>query len=257
MKDKMKCIFCDTENNAKSIEHIISESFGNKEYVMQKGAVCDNCNSRFSNFEGIALTNSVYIMERARFGIVTKKGKNAKGKVNELIIEGDKDFKKNYLNIKGLNPKNFRDFDPKTKIAHLFIESFDKSEVATSKLILKIGLESIYTSQRQIFNKYNFKELKDYLTNKNNYDWPFLMTDIGTLTSVPNLTEESHLKNIHCELKFSEVNNETLLFNFKYGAIPVTINLINRNLNWIKEFLKHDEKATLYPLHYRGKLAKY
>lgn len=82
----MKCIFCDNENNAKSVEHIVPESFGNTFYALPKGSVCDDCNNNFSKFEGKALTNTVFVVERARFGVVTKKGKNAKGKVNELIV---------------------------------------------------------------------------------------------------------------------------------------------------------------------------
>ena len=111
----MKCIFCDIENDAKSIEHIVSESFGNKSYVMEKGRVCDKCNQKFSKFEGNALANSVFAMERARFGIITKKGKNVKGKVDELIIEGDEKFRKTYLSLQGLNLltfTNYRGDDP-------------------------------------------------------------------------------------------------------------------------------------------------
>ena len=74
----MKCIICDSEDESKSVEHIVSESFGNKEYVMQKGEVCDICNGRFSKCEQSALSNSVFVMERARFGVESKKGRTAK-----------------------------------------------------------------------------------------------------------------------------------------------------------------------------------
>lgn len=77
----MECIFCDAPNDAKSIEHIISESFGSKDYVMPRSTVCDNCNNRFSKFEDKALSNSIFVFERARLGVVTKKGKNVKGQV--------------------------------------------------------------------------------------------------------------------------------------------------------------------------------
>ncbi len=30
------CIFCDEENDAQSIDHIVSESFGNKSYTFRK-----------------------------------------------------------------------------------------------------------------------------------------------------------------------------------------------------------------------------
>jgi hypothetical protein len=254
----MKCIFCDIDTEAKSVEHIVSESFGNKDYVMQKGKVCDTCNGRFSKFEDTALTNSVFIMERARFGVVTKKGNNAKGKVNNLTIAGDKEFRPSYLTVKGLTLDNFEDFDHLTQTGHIVIASFDKSEVATSKLVLKIGLESIYVSQRTLFKKYVFKELKDFLTSKTNNDWPFLTTDfeIAKFCSVPRFSDKFRLKKNHCDLKYLEVDEQTLLFKFKYGAIPITLNLINRNLDWVKKTLAQDEKAILYPEHFRNKLVK-
>jgi len=252
----MYCIFCNKLNEAKSIEHIVPESFGNKKYVMQKGEVCDVCNNRFSKFENIALSNSIFVMERARFGIASKKGRTAKGKVNGLIIEGDTDFKKNILNIGGLNNQNFKNFDPNTKKGNLIIKSFDKSEAATSKLLLKMGLEALFKSQRVIFNKYDFNDLKAYLSTHNNTDWPFLTTDfeLEKFHSIPRYTDKYLLKQNHCELKYSENNNETLIFKFKYGVVAMAINLINRKLDWIKENMKNDALAGLSPEHYISKI---
>ena len=42
MKAPVQCIFHQKAMEAQSIEHIISESFGNKKYIMEKGAVCDD-----------------------------------------------------------------------------------------------------------------------------------------------------------------------------------------------------------------------
>lgn len=45
-----KCIFCDCDtSNSKSVEHIIPESLGNSELILEKGVVCDKCNNYFSN----------------------------------------------------------------------------------------------------------------------------------------------------------------------------------------------------------------
>lgn len=252
----MVCIFCNQENSAKSIEHIVSESFGNKHYVMQRGKVCDRCNSRFSKFEALALTNSVFIMERARLGIVTKKGKNAKGQVDDLIIEGDKDFRRDFITVKG--KATLHEFNPETNTGALYISSFDKSEVATSKLLLKMGLESIHTSRLDIYNKYVFTELTEFILGTNNSDWPFMTTDFGfkEFTSIPQYTEKHRLKKIRCTLGFLELNATTLLFKFKYGGIPMMINLLNRNLEWPTIVANVDQSASLYPEHFRNKLQK-
>lgn len=252
----MNCIFCDIENKAKAREHIVSQSFGNEHYVMQKGDVCDECNNKFSKFESTAMTNSVFIMERARFGIQTKKGKTAKGQINDLKIEGHYEFKKQHLTLNGLSEEDIKNIDPRTGIGKIVIPSFDKSEVAVSKLVLKIGLESIFTSQKKIFKKYDFSELKNYLTSKSQEEWPFLTTNIELekFTSVPTYTDKYKLTQNHCELKFCEVNPNTLLFKFKFGAIPITLNLLNRNLDWIMNILLQEKITSLYPEHYRRKI---
>jgi hypothetical protein len=152
-----KCIFCKLRSNEKVIEHIIPESFGNKEYILKNGLVCNECNNRFSKFETTALSNTVFVMERARFGIESKKGKSAKGKVGGLSIEGDKDLRPEIISIKGLNTGNVKNFDPKTKTFQIIVPTFDKSEVATSKMLLKIGMEAIFKSRIHVFLLSDFK----------------------------------------------------------------------------------------------------
>lgn len=255
----MTCIFCDKVNEAKSVEHIVSESFGNKFYVMEKRKVCDVCNSKFSKFEKVALSNSVFIMERARFGMETKKGKNAKGKLKELTIEGHPDFLEQHIYVKGISKENFKNFDPKTGVGELFVSSFDKSEVATSKLLLKIGLESLYTSRKKIYLKYNFNELTEFLLSNATYDWPFITTDaeFDKFDSIPRFDVKHKLNKIKCSLKYLEVDNKTLLFKFKYGDIPMIINLLSRNSEWILKTIEIDSKASVYPIHIGKKILKH
>jgi uncharacterized protein YlaI len=252
----VQCIICDKENNATSIEHIVSEAFGNKFYVAPQGRVCDECNNRFSKFEGVALSNSMFIMERARYGIATKRGKNAKGKVDNIEIQGHEEFEKNRITVKGLTPDNFKSFNPLNGTGELFIKSFDKSEVACSKLLLKMALPAIFVSQYELFQKYDFTDLKEFLTNKNTYDWPFVTSifDIAKFESIPTFTDKYNLKLIRCSLKYCELNEQTLLFKFTYGGISMVINLLNRSLDWAEQYLNSDSKSILYPDHFRKKL---
>ena len=251
----MHCIFHLTENDAKTIEHIVSESFGNHRYVMARGAVCDECNKRFSGFEGKALSNTIFGMERARHAVITKKGNNVKSKISELEIIGSEDFVKQKITVKGLAEENLKDFDPTTGIGKLVVKSFDKSESATSKLLLKIGLESLFTSQKKVYEKYDFTELRNYLLGVSNTDWPFMTTDFepDRFKSVPTFFDKYYLKRIHCRLFFCECADGSLLFNFKYGSVAMTINLIDRSDRWIQTFTAGDSKARLYPEHYRRK----
>lgn len=174
----MDCIFCDKSNNAKAIEHIVSESLGNNFYIMEKSTVCDECNNKFSKFEEKALTNTIFLMERANLGIVTKKGKNLKGKIENLTIQGHPEFKQKYVYIDGLKKSDILKFDQATNEMQIKIKSFDKSEESAAKLILKIALEALYKSRKKdIFDKYDFTALKEYVLGINNQPWPFALTE--------------------------------------------------------------------------------
>ncbi|WP_034893752.1 HNH endonuclease [Gillisia sp. Hel_I_29] len=246
------CIICDKKNNSNSIEHIIPESLGNQHYILEKGELCDNCNNLFSKFENKALSNSVFAMERARLGIKTKKGKTAKGKVDKLEIEGNKDFKRNHVEIKGLDKENFKNYNPKTKTGQVYVKAFDQSENAVSKFLLMVAVESIYKSQKKLYDKYNFKELKHYLTNQNTKDWVFITTNkaLENSKSIPTYLDKYRLSKIKCKLRFKEVSDDILLFNYDLGGISLIINLLNRDLKWLEKF----EEKSIYPEHFRKKL---
>ncbi|MEC3905978.1 HNH endonuclease [Tamlana sp. 2201CG12-4] len=252
----MKCIFCENINNAKSIEHIVPESFGNKNYTLEKGAVCDKCNNSFSHFEGKALTNSIFVMERCLFGIATKKGKPVKGKVNDLIVEADSEFKKNIVTFKSVDQNNVKLIDKKTGAMALTVETFDKSESAVSKLLLTMGLESLYKSQKDIYEKYDFSELRDYIMNSNRIDWPFMdsLFTMPNFKSIPTFYDKHLLNKAHCKLQFREYDKNTLLFKFIYGGIEMMINLLNRNLEWITQQNFTKSNSALHPEHYRKKI---
>ncbi|HLP18763.1 MAG TPA: HNH endonuclease [Chitinophagales bacterium] len=251
-----KCIFCDEENEAKAREHIVSESLGNKRYIIEKSAVCDKCNAKFSKFEQVALGNSIFVMSRAIQGIASKKGKTAKGRVGDLEIQGDDKFTKKHVVIKGLDKVPLQNFDPITRIGDLTIKTFDKSESAAAKLLLKTGIAGLYKSHPKVFNSYDFSQAKDFLSGKNNKDWPIITSDfeIGTFRSVPQLEDKYSLSHIDCKLTFLELDLDTLLFKFKYGGIPMMLNLVDRDIWWIRDVIANDPKAVIYPEHYRKKV---
>ena len=254
----MKCIICDSENTAKSIEHIVPESFGNKKYMMKRGTICDNCNSRFSKFEGKALSNSIFAVERARFAVPTKKGKNVKGKIGKFKIKGDEKFRKQHLTLQGLEKKDLKNYDPEKGTHQIRIESFDKSEVATSRFLLMLGVESIYKSKNKIYQKYDFSELKNYLTNITNKNWGFITNQGNPLyfTNIPQGRMLKYLKGIKCELKFNDEYEDELLFHFKYGGVGMTINLINRGLTWVDDYKEKYNKIFIFPQHLDEKYHK-
>lgn len=243
------CIICEQQNDSNSVEHIVSESFGNNLYVLEKGDVCDGCNNRFSKFETKALSHTVFAIERARFAVKTKKGKYVRGRVNELTFVGDEHFREQLISIGGLNPRNAYDFDPKKGTFKLRVETFEKSCVPTGRLLLKMGIEAIFKSKPKLFMNNDFTDLRNYLTNRSNRDWPFITSnkEFGSFFNIPGTFTTKHLKNNHITLRASNEFEDELLFKFRYGSIGMIINLLNRGLNWIYRYRDLDQDCYIYP----------
>ena len=251
------CIFCDNPVDQNSIEHIVPESLGNKNYVLPNGAICRTCNNNFSKFEEKALTKTMLGFERVRMGIPTKKGNVATAKNGDVSWVGSKDFKKNIITTYGITKEMIESFNPVDGSYKIRIPDFDKSEMATSRLLLKMGFESLFTSQRKIFNDYNFKDLKEHLTNKNNKDWPFLTTTnlkLSRFVSLPRFNIKHSFNKINTQLLISEVDDNTLLFSFKYSVAYYMINLVNRDIGWTEDYLSKSSLTNLYPEHLKNKI---
>jgi len=252
----MPCLICGIHEVDASIEHIVPESLGNEHYTLPRGNLCKKHNNLFSEFESKALTKTILGMERARSGIKTKKGRPATSKTGAIQFTGDEQFRKNFVRVNGLTEEDILDFDPVTKTFKIHVQGFDKTEVPTSKLLLKIGLESLLKSQKKIFANYNLTEAIEYLDNKTNKDWPFLTTqlELHDFKSIPKFIDKHRLSKIRCSLLISEIDNQTLVFKFVYCGVSLVINLAGRHLLWISPYIKSGGKTELYPAHMRKKL---
>ncbi|MGP2550117.1 HNH endonuclease [Mucilaginibacter rubeus] len=253
----MECIFCTKTNTAKSIEHIVSESLGNTTYLMDRGAVCDDCNKKFSNSEREALSSTIFLMERARMGVPSKKGAPASGQLGGFGIQGSQNLVKNLIFLTGLKEEDLVDWDADKKTFTLKLPTFEKNEVAVSKTLLKIGLEALYTSQRKLYKKHDFTELRQFLDNTNRIDWPFIVSDdeVGSFESIPINYQKHQLSKFRCKLLYQETNDKVLLFKFSYGAVAMVINLLNRDLLWMEQY-QTNKYDTIYPIHFRTKLER-
>lgn len=161
----MQCIFCKCDSSkSKSIEHIIPESLGNKEYILHTGIVCDKCNHYFSLKIEKKLLEQPYFQSR-RFwqAIVSKKGKypSVKGmlfpsyggqiefhrtKDEEFqVIIGDDETKKAFLSLnRGSLLFPYYDMPEKNdKIISRFLGKVGLELVSSRALIVKDGLAEI------------------------------------------------------------------------------------------------------------------
>jgi hypothetical protein len=199
------CIVCDTPNIAESVEHIIPESLGNKTYVMGKGSICDECNNRFSKFENVALNKTVLSFERATLGIPSKSNKTAKGNIQGIEVEGDESFEKDVVKLSNFQ-NHISNFNQLNNTLELAVPGFNKEAVPVSKLLLKIGIESLYKSRQKIFNRLDLKMLRDFLSKspENQRDWPFITTDIE-LDNFRWVPQRQHLNYLIKKIVFSNL----------------------------------------------------
>lgn len=70
----MRCLFCKGDSSAsRSREHIVPESLGNNEHVLEPGIVCDRCNNYFARNVEKPLLDSLYFKERRFSAVVPNK----------------------------------------------------------------------------------------------------------------------------------------------------------------------------------------
>lgn len=247
----MACIFCGPAGTKfSSVEHIVPESLGNKSYILPKGVVCDECNNKFSYFEGVAQMQTILGYERARLAVKTKKKQPSKGQTGKIGFTGSSSFTKQIVQPNGFERKDLIDYDLSTGIGKIRVDTFtETSAVDTSKFLLKIGFESLYKSKPEIFNKYDFTDLKAYVSNETKDDWPFIMPNksLQTFQNIPARFHKYSLKKIPCELSIKEIDEKNLIFKFQYGGITMKINLLNRTADWIKPYADAKIIFGVYP----------
>ena len=250
----MACIFCGSTENFNTIEHIVSESLGNKMYTLEKGDLCDKCNNSFAKFEKIALAASIIGWERARNGTPTKNERPAKGLANigaaSVEVNGDAQYRKDIINLKSRQDIVIENYDPKSNTGQFTVNDPDEGEsVAISKLLLKMGIEALFQSQGEIYddNIYDFSEAKKFVLGENKGpNWPFIMIhsyirnfeDILDSTDIKNKKLKDHLLNSKLKIEYLETAETDMLFKFSINKIGFIINLANKKFDWIGRYIE-------------------
>lgn len=183
----MICLFCkQNSDNSKSVEHIIPESLGNKDYILPKGFVCDNCNQYFAiKIEKPLLEQPYFNHVRSRTGIKNKKGwvplmdvpmlspNPVKAGLSFSLTEG--------LSITipdGVNPKEV------LKSGRLLVpisNEPEKNDVIVSRFLAKVSVEALMhvalhskEAIDEIMNKPELEQIKQYARyGKGVTLWPY------------------------------------------------------------------------------------
>lgn len=149
MRKIKKCIFCKQDStNSQSVEHIIPESLGNEELILEKGVVCDKCNNYFSReIEGPILNLNGFKQLRFYEMIESKRGRIPNGEAlfcgEKCDIHWQKVNGKNCLMI-GMSPTTMYKFltdSPKMFFTREFELNDKNYEYEISRFLLKIAIE--------------------------------------------------------------------------------------------------------------------
>lgn len=196
----MRCIFCkENSDNSKSIEHIIPESLGNTEHVLNPGWVCDSCNNYFSRkVEAPFLNSNEQIASRFSMAVPSKKQRIPKATGfmlgNQMVLDIFWDREKGLC----LAPACEEDLEKfiqclKTnKNGSLIIPTVNapKKTYEVSRFIGKIALEilalgmsDIPESNDELVDKPELDELRNYVRRgKPGFIWPVKIRSIYPAT---------------------------------------------------------------------------
>jgi hypothetical protein len=185
----MRCIFCKQDSStSKTVEHIIPESLGNKNYTLPVGVVCDNCNNYLARkVEGPLLDSDYFRHSRFRNIVANKEGRVPTIKAlclpNRILVEIMRDEEgKSICFSRETDVSRFiasiserRTFDliiPQPPLPEKQIVSRFLGKVAIEALAL-IALE-IPDGLNEIIDKRELDELRNYVRGYNRLpDWPF------------------------------------------------------------------------------------
>lgn len=259
----MKCIFCKNDStNSKSVEHIIPESLGNKNNILPKGVVCDNCNSYFgSKIEKIVLEIPYFKSLRGRIMIENKKGKvpPVTGFTkNKDIIEIN--FSSNRDNIVEVIYKDDKTLNSILNSKELYVPLIPEppqNNIYVSKFLGLIALEalaqrasSIENWQDDFIENSSLDELRNFVRYGKGYAiWPYHIRRIDSENQIEYCKESNSFSEKLNEYDFlipdiSSFDNEVhqvdnLYFVLGIMGIEYTINLTNAGLkryfSWLSE----------------------
>lgn len=257
----MKCIFCkQNSSDSKSVEHIVPESLGNKQHILKKGIVCDNCNNYFSlKIEKRVLELDFFTNIRFRNFIESKKNRIPKG---TAIIPKTK-----YLAEVNLNDGFQVNLDKESfelinngKITSLIIPyntEYPKKDINVSRLLAKMALEvladRVIKTDKDLIcfvNESQLDPIRNYVRyNSKNENW------IYSSRKIYDENEKFYLENgksvdMVFECDFLPTVKMELYFVFAYKGIEFVINMAGSSIEGYTEWLESNNNIS--PLYRKG-----
>ena len=264
----MRCLFCKQDSsNAKSIEHVIPESLGNKKLILPLGYVCDKCNNFFARkVEKPFMDLEVVRLWRAHEYIHNKKGRTA-------IFDAYLNNKKVPISFDEGNPFCFHIMSEKIykelsehkgeftlSIPVFTNETKIENNIIISRLLAKIALEfwvyklkDIPDSLDEVIDSRNYDLIRNHARLGTTAEWPCSIRRVYDMEKSEIINGEEVQKVYECDflcIKTGEIENGVvaiIYFVLIIRGIEFVINLgepeIDNYYKWLKE---HEYISPLY-----------
>lgn len=169
----IKCLFCDEGDSFTTIEHIIPESLGNDDLLLEN-EICDKCQNYLSKIENYVLHRTPFGFWRTLYGIKTKKKKlpqvdfakkeNSSGRLPDSSYHHDNISLHSHPDFStGLIFKDIKTQSEALEKGQLKYVLTPKALHEIGRFIGKIGIELICLQDRNLARSEEFQPIKDYV----------------------------------------------------------------------------------------------
>jgi hypothetical protein len=259
----MRCIFCKCNSSSStSREHIIPESFGNKEYTLPPGVVCDRCNNYIARKVEKPLLDSPYFKEqRFKMSVASKRNKipTISGvhlqsrTLIELIKQPDQDGI-SISTASGKDESRWIQSVTEQKNGTIIIPvASPPNDYVISRFIAKVGLESLASrfievegGLDEIVDKLELDELRSYVRiGTPEQVWPYSCRSIYPPDFL--FTEQGETFEVLHEYDILVTNAFEFYIVVALFGIEYVLNLGGRVIDGYYEWLRnHNDRSPLY-----------
>lgn len=236
-----ECLFCSSDGPFTTVEHIIPESLGNDDLLLE-GEVCDGCQRYLGKeVENYVLSKTPLGVWRTFLGIRTKKRRlpqvdlsvpvRKRGILPEWAPHHDNQIgfashEDGSTSVDIENPEILRETLNGTRSQFQFVLS-PKHLVQMGRFLGKIGLELLFSADPDKARSERYAELRRYVRRGIKDDiWPLFHSTAGDLKSLCQLTssEEGDSEEVFCyQYSLLSVGDIYDLFTFRVGSDQWTI----------------------------------
>ncbi|MBD2665175.1 HNH endonuclease [Richelia sinica FACHB-800] len=259
----MRCIFCKCQSSSStSREHIIPESFGNKEHTLPPGVVCDRCNNYIAREIEKPLLDSPYFKEQ-RFNMSVPSKRNKIPTISGIhlqshtLIEFMKRPNEDGTSIGaalGQNESRWIKSVTEQKHGTLIIPVASlPDDYAISRFLAKVGLESLASrlidiegGLDEIVDKPELNELRSYVRiGTPGRVWPYSCRSIYPPDFL--FVKEGETFEVLHEYDILVTDSSEFYIVVALFGVEYALNLGGREIDGYYKWLQHnDNRSPLY-----------